>query len=527
MELAGLKNILDLIHKNPAQTMLRERFLVLLFELEDEEKLVWIKALAETLRPVDPKESLKLAYMIYQHSPDRLQLDFLADCLETLGRKEVAHEVRSHIKHVDVQLSEGEDTVAHQDVAQLYFEPQKEQEAFKIEQSEKRQKTEQLQKSQESFLEEEVLPKSKFILESFSSARSFSEGQNDKTELLKGSDAENEISDENHDPLGLLQDVKDFEPPKNSLSEELAEMQLSPMSVEHAFEKSIYDGIEHIAKAEVDVGQKQRQEHADGNVLVSEGVFANGGSFHEELATQALSEDSHAPEKDFAEELVLSSDRVEDSFVSEVPASDVVMTSSSFVDEDFSQDQLSLEKVQIDIFDPFVVKFHDTLEFQGAMQSLLVGYDTRLFEKNRNGLSESSADEWSDVFYQDLLEYVQQDDESVDCLVFALFDHHRSLSLAKLLDESGLWGVDASYFGLYLDSLLAAGAARRALVMIQYKTNAESSDEWIVVCQRRLPEVWDQLGVRGPSDLDKLPREKFIEIVQQRQRPTWKGVLSF
>jgi hypothetical protein len=71
--------------------------------------------------------------------------------------------------------------------------------------------------------------------------------------------------------------------------------------------------------------------------------------------------------------------------------------------------------------------------------------------------------------------------------------------LGRELEVMGLHRAEPRFFGLYLDSLLSAGNARKALYAVTSTLPDHPSLDWAHVAMRRLPFIWQTLGMIGFS----------------------------
>jgi hypothetical protein len=81
--------------------------------------------------------------------------------------------------------------------------------------------------------------------------------------------------------------------------------------------------------------------------------------------------------------------------------------------------------------------------------------------------------------------------------LFGAADGATSAAAAALLEALRLTRADVGFWGLYLDSLIASGRSRRALVEIQAAIEAHPQLAWARCAYRRLPTVWASMGQRG------------------------------
>lgn len=79
-------------------------------------------------------------------------------------------------------------------------------------------------------------------------------------------------------------------------------------------------------------------------------------------------------------------------------------------------------------------------------------------------------------------------------LVQSLWGEAADASCAKVLESQGLATIDPGFFGLYLDALLACGAARRALVCLRRTLHLHPHLAWANAAYRRLPHLYARLG---------------------------------
>ena len=67
----------------------------------------------------------------------------------------------------------------------------------------------------------------------------------------------------------------------------------------------------------------------------------------------------------------------------------------------------------------------------------------------------------------------------------------------ELLRDLNLSAINKGYWGVYLDSLLARGAARKVVAEIRMVIAHHRQLDWAEVAWQRLPTAWNMLGWRG------------------------------
>jgi hypothetical protein len=82
-------------------------------------------------------------------------------------------------------------------------------------------------------------------------------------------------------------------------------------------------------------------------------------------------------------------------------------------------------------------------------------------------------------------------------VIYALWGFAPDACCAAVLEELELTRLDFGFWGIYLDALVNAGRARRALVEVARALDVQPQLGWANAAYRRLPRIWQALGVHG------------------------------
>jgi hypothetical protein len=94
------------------------------------------------------------------------------------------------------------------------------------------------------------------------------------------------------------------------------------------------------------------------------------------------------------------------------------------------------------------------------------------------------------------------------------------------LEHLALTRASVGFWGLYLDALIASGRARRALAEVQAHLGVAKSLDFAVVAWRRLPVIWDALGMRGFAWREEDGVGALIVRLSERPRPKLAALLA-
>ena len=101
-------------------------------------------------------------------------------------------------------------------------------------------------------------------------------------------------------------------------------------------------------------------------------------------------------------------------------------------------------------------------------------------------------------------------------LLQSLFAGARGEFLLEVIEKKELAKRSPEWFGLYLDTLLACGFARKVIVDALQQVEKHPKQAWIKVVWRRLPAAWTALGITGFTWSEDDGAKEFLNKINVR-----------
>ena len=107
----------------------------------------------------------------------------------------------------------------------------------------------------------------------------------------------------------------------------------------------------------------------------------------------------------------------------------------------------------------------------------------------------------------------------------ALWGDRPDAVCAKLLTDLNLARATKGFWGMYLDALLARGAARKVLIEVATVIAKEHQLAWARIAWQRLPTAWRSLGVRGFAWQEDDGIDALLQRLAKRPQITMRSLL--
>jgi hypothetical protein len=107
----------------------------------------------------------------------------------------------------------------------------------------------------------------------------------------------------------------------------------------------------------------------------------------------------------------------------------------------------------------------------------------------------------------------------------ALWGDRPDAVCAKLLTDLNLARATKGFWGMYLDALLARGAARKVLIEVATVITKEHQLAWARIAWQRLPTAWRSLGVRGFAWQEDDGIDALLQRLAKRPQITMRSLL--
>jgi hypothetical protein len=159
-----------------------------------------------------------------------------------------------------------------------------------------------------------------------------------------------------------------------------------------------------------------------------------------------------------------------------------------------------------------------------AIAKLSVRFKPKSAQKDYEGIQNT---EFSDAFLLELRETLLADYDLQFSweLVQALWGWGPCQQTVAFLESMGIQRSGEGFWGFYLDGLIGAGWARRALFEIYSLCHEKRELSWARVAYGRLPEVWRLLKLRGFVWKDSDGVDSLCRRLSMRPSRRLEGVL--